>query len=39
MRTKFVYFVVVPLVVLLTVLYFFLDGWVESGLEFAANLL
>lgn len=37
MRTKFVYFVVVPLLLLLVVLYFFLDGWVESGLELAGE--
>jgi uncharacterized protein (TIGR03545 family) len=39
MRKKFVYFVLVPLLVLLAVLYFFLDGWVESGLETAGESL
>ncbi len=37
MRKNVVYFAVVPALVLLVVLYFFLDGWVESGLEYAAE--
>lgn len=37
MRRKFIYFVLVPLIVLIAVLYFFLDGWVESGLERAGE--
>ncbi|MGB2867545.1 MAG: TIGR03545 family protein [Bacteroidota bacterium] len=37
MRKKFVYFFLVPVVALLIVLYFFLDGWVESGLEYGGE--
>lgn len=39
MRKKFVYIVLVPALVLLVVLYFFLDGWVESALELAGESL
>lgn len=39
MRKKFVYIVLVPAFVFLAILYFFLDGWVESGLEFAGESL
>ena len=37
MRKKFVYFVLVPIVALCVVLYLFIDGWVESGLESAGE--
>jgi len=37
MRKKFVYVVFVPFIVLLVVLYVFLDSWVESGLELAGE--
>lgn len=37
MRKKFFYFLFVPLVALCLILYFFLDGWVESGLESAGE--
>ncbi len=37
MRRNFVLFVFVPAIVLLVVLYFFLDGWVEAGLEYAGE--
>lgn len=37
MRTKFVIVVVVPLICLLAILYLFLDGWIESGLETAGE--
>jgi len=37
MRRKFIYFVLVPLIVLIGILFFFLDGWVESGLETAGE--
>ncbi|MEX2115340.1 MAG: TIGR03545 family protein [Bacteroidota bacterium] len=37
MRTKFIYIVIVPFLVFLVLLYFFLDGWVESGLELAGE--
>jgi len=37
MRKKFVYFMVVPAIILVLVLYFFLDGWVEAGLELAGE--
>lgn len=39
MRTKFLVVVVVPLICFLAVLYFFLDGWIESGLETAGEAL
>lgn len=39
MRKKFVYIVLVPALVVLVVFYFFLDGWVESGLELAGESL
>ncbi len=37
MRKKFVYFVLIPLLALCLVLYFFLDGWIESSLESAGE--
>jgi len=37
MRKKFIFFVLVPLVVLSIVAYFFIDSWVESGLETAGE--
>ena len=37
MRKKFVFFVLVPLVVFLLVVYLFLDVWVESGAEYAGE--
>ncbi|MGH2569152.1 MAG: hypothetical protein ACRDGA_12510, partial [Bacteroidota bacterium] len=37
MRKKFVYIVFVPLVVLATLMYFFIDEWIESGLEVAGE--
>lgn len=39
MRTKFLIVIVVPLICFLAVLYFFLDGWIESGLETAGEAL
>lgn len=37
MRRNFILFVVVPVLVLGVVLYLFLDGWVEAGLEYAGE--
>ena len=37
MRKKFVYFVLIPVAILLIVLYVFLDRWVEAGLEYAGE--
>ncbi len=37
MRKNFVFFVLVPLLIILVVTYFFIDRWVESGLEYAAE--
>ncbi len=37
MRKKFVYFLVVPLLVIIIVFYLFLDVWVEAALEYAAE--
>ncbi len=39
MRRNFVFFVLIPLVVCLAVTYFFIDRWVESGLETAGEQL
>jgi uncharacterized protein (TIGR03545 family) len=39
MRKNFVFFILVPVIVLLAVVYFFIDGWVESGLESAGEAL
>jgi len=39
MRKKFVYFVLVPIVALCVVLYLFIDGWAESGLESAGEAI
>ena len=37
MRKKFVYFALIPVVLIGILLYFFLDGWIESGLEYAGG--
>ena len=37
MRKNFVYFVLIPLIILGIVLYFFHDRWIESGLEYAGE--
>lgn len=37
MRKKFVYFIFVPVLLLALVVYFFIDGWIESGLESAGE--
>jgi uncharacterized protein (TIGR03545 family) len=37
MRKRFLYAVLIPLVVIGLVLYFFFDGWVEAGLEYAGE--
>jgi uncharacterized protein (TIGR03545 family) len=37
MRKKFVFFLLIPLLVFLLVVYLFLDSWVESGLEYAGE--
>jgi len=37
MRKNFVYFVLIPLIIVLAVVYFFIDGWVEAGLEYAGE--
>ncbi len=39
MRKKFVYFVLIPLVALLIVVYLFIDRWVASGLEAAGEAI
>ncbi|MGE5839422.1 MAG: TIGR03545 family protein [Deltaproteobacteria bacterium] len=39
MRRNFVYFVLVPLVILCVVTYFFVDSWVESGLETGGEVI
>lgn len=37
MRRKFIYFLLIPLVVLSIVVYLFIDRWIESGLESAGE--
>lgn len=37
MRKKFVYFALVPFIIILLVFYFFIDGWIESGLEYGGE--
>jgi uncharacterized protein (TIGR03545 family) len=37
MRKKFVYFALIPVVLVGILLYFFLDSWVEFGLEYAGE--
>lgn len=39
MRKKFVYFALIPLIVLIVVVYIFIDGWVASGLEAAGEAM
>lgn len=39
MRTKFITVVLIPLICFLAILYFFLDGWIESGLETAGEAI
>jgi len=39
MRKNFIYFVLIPFVLLCVAVYFFIDGWVESGLETAGEAL
>ena len=39
MRKKFIYFVLVPFIILLVVVYLFIDRWVEWGLESAGEKL
>jgi uncharacterized protein (TIGR03545 family) len=39
MRKKFVYFVLIPAVVLLIVVYIFIDSWVAAGLESAGEAI
>jgi uncharacterized protein (TIGR03545 family) len=36
-RKKFVLFVLIPFVIAALVVYFFIDGWIESGLEYAGE--
>ena len=37
MRTKFILFVLVPLLLLGVVVYLFIDRWIEAGLELAGE--
>ncbi len=37
MRKKFILFALIPLAVLIIIVYIFIDGWVESGLETAGE--
>ncbi len=37
MRKNFIYFVLIPFIIICVVVYFFIDGWVESGLEAAGD--
>ena len=37
MRKNFVFFVLIPLLIVAVVLYFFIDRWIEAGLEYAGE--
>jgi len=37
MREKFVFFVLIPLLIVVTIVYLFIDRWIESGLEYAGE--
>jgi uncharacterized protein (TIGR03545 family) len=37
MRKKFVFYVLIPAIILFVVVYLFIDSWVESGLEYAGE--
>jgi uncharacterized protein (TIGR03545 family) len=37
MRKKFVYFVFIPAVIFLVIVYLFIDSWITSGLEYAGE--
>ncbi len=39
MRKKFVFFALVPVIVLIVVVYIFIDGWIASGLESAGEAI
>jgi uncharacterized protein (TIGR03545 family) len=39
MRKKFIYFIFIPILLLAIVVYLFIDGWIESGLETAGESL
>lgn len=39
MRKKFVLFALIPLIILIVVVYIFIDGWVASGLESAGEAM
>jgi uncharacterized protein (TIGR03545 family) len=39
MRKKFIYFLLIPLLVLCIIVYLFIDGWIESGLESAGEAI
>jgi uncharacterized protein (TIGR03545 family) len=37
MRRKFIYFVLIPFLIVSLVIYFFIDSWITSGLEYAGE--
>jgi uncharacterized protein (TIGR03545 family) len=37
MRKKFVYYILIPAVIVCIVVYLFIDSWIESGLEYAGE--
>ncbi len=37
MRKKFVYFVLIPFIIVAIILYLFIESWIESGLEYAGE--
>jgi uncharacterized protein (TIGR03545 family) len=37
MRKKFVYYILIPFAIVLIVTYFFIDRWIEAGLEYAGE--
>jgi uncharacterized protein (TIGR03545 family) len=37
MRKKFVYFILIPFIIFSLIVYFFIDSWITSGLEYAGE--
>jgi len=37
MRKKFVYYILIPAVIICIIVYLFIDNWIESGLEYAGE--
>jgi len=37
MRKKFIYFVLIPAIIICVIVYLFIDSWIESGMEYAGE--